>query len=53
MLKVVKAGKHVRVYEARTGAEKFKLKNSVLIKAEDSIQAERLARKIITKLEEK
>jgi hypothetical protein len=51
MIEAIKAGKYYRLWDRRTLAEKFKVSNSVLIKADDSIQAERLARKIINTME--
>ena len=50
MIEVIRAGKNYRLWDRRTPAEKFKVSNSVLIKAEDSIAAERLARKILNKM---
>ena len=47
MIEAIKAGNNYRLWDRRTKAEKFKVSNSVLIKAGDSMQAERLARKIL------
>jgi len=53
MIESIKAGNDYRLWDRRTPAEKFKVSNSVLIKAGDSIQAERLARKILNTMEGK
>lgn len=51
MIEAIKTDKGIYLWDRRTQAEKFKVSNSVLIKAENSIQAERLARKILNKME--
>ena len=51
MIEAIKAGKRIYLWDRRTKAEKFKVKHAVEIKAGDSIQAERLARKIINAME--
>jgi len=45
MIEKIKTDKGIYLWDRRTPAEKFKLSNSVLIKAEDSIQAERFSAK--------
>ena len=51
MIEVNKAGKHYRISEKRTASEKPQKCHTVLIKAEDSRQSERLQRKILELIE--
>jgi hypothetical protein len=51
MIEVKKAGKHYRISEKRTASEKPQRVHTVLIKAEDSRQSERLMRKVLKFIE--